>query len=53
MTLCVAATGWYCVGCEYKDVPAERPARLPIHAKPLEWRDEENLFFRLSQYQRH
>ena len=46
-------TGWYCVGCEeYKDVPADADQPdCPIHAKPLEWRDEENLFFRLSRYQ--
>ena len=46
-------TGWYCVGCEeYKDDPAEAVDPIcPIHQKPLEWRDEENLFFRLSHYQ--
>ena len=46
-------TGWYCVGCEeYKDDPAEAKDPIcPIHQKPLEWRDEENLFFRLSRYQ--
>ena len=46
-------TGWYCVGCEeYKDVPADADKPdCSIHAKPLEWRDEENLFFRLSRYQ--
>ena len=46
--------GWYCVGCEeYKDVQQEdnKPS-CPIHLKNLEWRDEENLFFRLSKYQR-
>ena len=45
--------GWYCVGCEeYKDDPeeAESPS-CSIHRKPLEWRDEENLFFRLSRFQ--
>ena len=45
--------GWYCVGCEeYKDEPpqAQSPC-CPIHQKPLEWRDEENLFFRLSRFQ--
>ena len=46
-------TGWYCVDCEeYKDDPAEAESpSCPIHRKPLEWRDEENLFFRLSRYQ--
>jgi len=45
--------GWYCVACEeFKDDPheAEDP-ECPIHRKPLEWRDEVNLFFRLSRYQ--
>ena len=46
-------TGWYCVDCEeFKDDPAEAvDPDCPIHRKPLEWRDEENLFFRLSRYQ--
>lgn len=45
--------GWYCVGCEeYKDDPIEANSPIcPIHNKQLEWRDEENLFFRLSRYQ--
>jgi methionyl-tRNA synthetase len=45
--------GWYCVACEeFKDEPheAEDP-ECPIHRRPLEWRDEMNLFFRLSRYQ--
>jgi methionyl-tRNA synthetase len=45
--------GWYCVACEeFKDDPAtaEDPA-CGIHRRPLEWRDEVNLFFRLSCYQ--
>ena len=46
-------TGWYCVGCEeFKDDPSDAVApECSIHRKPLEWRDEENLFFRLSRYQ--
>ena len=46
--------GWYCVACEeYKDDPASASApTCPIHQRPLEWRDEPNLFFRLSRYQR-
>ena len=46
-------TGWYCVGCEeFKDDPADAvEPDCAIHRKPLEWRDEENLFFRLSRYQ--
>ena len=45
--------GWYCVGCEeFKDNPDNSPLRqCPIHNKNLEWRDEENLFFKLSKYQ--
>ncbi|ABX08828.1 methionine--tRNA ligase [Prochlorococcus marinus] len=45
--------GWYCVGCEeYKDDPPDSKSPCcPIHLKPLEWRDEENLFFALSKYQ--
>ncbi len=45
--------GWYCVACEeFKDEPSEasEPA-CPIHQRALEWRDEPNLFFRLSRYQ--
>ena len=46
-------TGWYCVDCEeFKDDPADAvDPDCPIHRKPLEWRDEQNLFFRLSRYQ--
>ncbi len=45
--------GWYCVGCEeYKDTGTnELLPTCDIHQKSLEWRDEENLFFRLSKYQ--
>jgi methionyl-tRNA synthetase len=46
--------GWYCVACEeFKDDPEH--ATTPdcaIHQRPLEWRDEMNLFFRLSRYQK-
>ncbi|MGC6482415.1 MAG: methionine--tRNA ligase [Synechococcus sp.] len=46
-------TGWYCVGCEeFKDESAEAKDPIcPIHQKALEWRDEENLFFCLSNFQ--
>ncbi len=46
--------GWYCVGCEeYKDVSSDTNSPIcDIHRKELEWRDEENLFFRLSKYQK-
>jgi methionyl-tRNA synthetase len=46
--------GWYCVSCE--EFKEERELLegnyCPIHAsKQVEWRDEENYFFRLSKYQ--
>ena len=46
-------SGWYCVGCEeYKDVEDNNKNPIcSIHKKELEWRDEENLFFKLSKYQ--
>jgi methionyl-tRNA synthetase len=46
--------GWYCVACEeFKDDPHEADdPECPIHRRPLEWRDEVNLFFRLSRYQK-
>ena len=45
--------GWYCVGCEeFKDNPENsQNFKCPIHLKNLEWKNEENLFFRLSKYQ--
>jgi methionyl-tRNA synthetase len=45
--------GWYCVACEeFKDdAPGSQDPECSIHRKPLEWRDEVNLFFRLSRYQ--
>jgi methionyl-tRNA synthetase len=45
--------GWYCVACEeFKDDPHEADdPECPLHRRPLEWRDEVNLFFRLSRYQ--
>ncbi len=46
--------GWYCVGCEeFKDNPDNSPSyKCPIHKKNLEWKNENNLFFRLSKYQK-
>jgi methionyl-tRNA synthetase len=46
--------GWYCVSCEEfkeeRDLLPEQ--RCPIHTnKAVEWRDEQNYFFRLSKYQ--
>ena len=45
--------GWYCVGCEeFKENPENSSTlKCPIHQKNLEWKNEENLFFRLSKYQ--
>ncbi|AKG21886.1 methionine--tRNA ligase [Calothrix sp. 336/3] len=46
--------GWYCVSCEeFKEERELLPEhRCPIHPnKEVEWRDEGNYFFRLSQYQ--
>jgi methionyl-tRNA synthetase len=46
--------GWYCVACE--EFKEERELLeggfCPLHPnKQVEWRDEENYFFKLSQYQ--
>lgn len=46
--------GWYCVSCEEfkeeRELLAEK--HCPLHPnKQVEWRDEENYFFRLSKYQ--
>lgn len=46
--------GWYCVSCEEfkeeRDLLSDH--RCPIHTnKQVEWRDEQNYFFRLSKYQ--
>ncbi len=46
-------TGYYCVGCEeFKEVnDKDQKPFCELHNKQLEWRNEENLFFRLSKYQ--
>jgi methionyl-tRNA synthetase len=46
--------GWYCVSCEEfkeeRDLLADK--HCPLHpSKQVEWRDETNYFFRLSNYQ--
>lgn len=46
--------GWYCVACEEfkeeRDLTEDQ--HCPIHInKKVEWRDEDNYFFRLSKYQ--
>ncbi|MEM6839651.1 MAG: methionine--tRNA ligase, partial [Cyanobacteria bacterium P01_C01_bin.120] len=46
--------GWYCVSCEeFKEERDLLPDNLcPIHTnKAVEWRDENNYFFKLSNYQ--
>lgn len=46
--------GWYCVSCEeFKEERDLLPGNIcAIHTnKPVEWRDEQNYFFRLSKYQ--
>ncbi len=46
--------GWYCVSCEEFKEKRELldDGCCPLHPNKLaEWRDEENYFFRLSQYQ--
>ncbi|MEO0375369.1 MAG: methionine--tRNA ligase [Cyanobacteria bacterium P01_A01_bin.17] len=46
--------GWYCVGCEeFKEERDLLPGKhCPIHSnQTVEWRDEQNYFFRLSKYQ--
>lgn len=46
--------GWYCVSCEEFKEERELLAnhRCPLHpTKEAEWRDEQNYFFRLSNYQ--
>ncbi len=46
--------GWYCPSCETfyteKELLSER--RCPTHERPTEWHSEENVFFRLSKYER-
>lgn len=46
--------GWYCVACEEfkeeRDLVGDDRC-CATHKKPVEWRDEDNYFFRLSKYQ--
>ncbi|MGC9525346.1 MAG: methionine--tRNA ligase [Limnospira sp.] len=47
--------GWYCVSCEEFKEKRELVDEkyCPIHSnKEVEWRDEQNYFFRLSRYQK-
>jgi methionyl-tRNA synthetase len=45
--------GWYCTDCETFYTEKELgPGRLcPVHDRPVEWKSEDNVFFRLSRYQ--
>lgn len=45
--------GWYCSPCEsfYTDKEIGEAKRCPTHELPVEWKSEENVFFRLSRYQ--
>ncbi|HLX07066.1 MAG TPA: methionine--tRNA ligase [Thermoanaerobaculia bacterium] len=45
--------GWYCSPCETFYTEKELlPGRLcPVHETAVEWKSEENVFFRLSRYQ--
>ncbi|HEV8631682.1 MAG TPA: methionine--tRNA ligase [Thermoanaerobaculia bacterium] len=45
--------GWYCPACETFYTEKELlPGRLcPDHRRPVEWKSEDNVFFRLSRYQ--
>jgi methionyl-tRNA synthetase len=45
--------GWYCLPCETFYTEKElRPGKLcPVHETPVEWKSEQNVFFRLSRYQ--
>ncbi len=46
-------SGLYCVGCElfYKEDELDEEKRCKIHGKPVELVEEENYFFKLSNYQ--
>ena len=46
-------SGWYCSSCEafYTEKELGEAKLCPTHERPAEWKEEENLFFRLSAYQ--
>ena len=47
--------GWYCSSCEtfYTEKELGQPGNLcPTHDRATEWKSEENVFFRLSKYER-
>ena len=45
--------GWYCVSCEayYTEDDLLDGRRCPIHQTPVEWLEEENYFFKLSEFE--
>ncbi|HEY4575043.1 MAG TPA: class I tRNA ligase family protein, partial [Thermoanaerobaculia bacterium] len=45
--------GWYCPPCEtfYTEKELGPEKTCPVHATAVEWKSEENVFFRLSKYQ--
>jgi methionyl-tRNA synthetase len=44
--------GWYCVSCEayYTEADLVDGNLCPIHRTPVEWLEEENYFFKLSEF---
>ncbi len=45
--------GWYCPPCEtfYTEKELGPEKTCPVHGTPVEWKSEENVFFKLSKYQ--
>src|SRR5436309_2584602 len=45
--------GWYCSPCEtfYTEKELGPGKTCPVHGTAVEWKSEENVFFRLSRYQ--
>ncbi len=46
--------GWYCPACElfYTEKELLAGNRCPVHEEVVEWKSEENLFFRLSRFEK-
>ena len=45
--------GWYCSPCElyYTEKELAADQKCPVHGAAVEWKSEENVFFRLAKYQ--
>ncbi len=45
--------GWYCSPCElfYTEKELSPGQKCPVHGAAVEWKSEENVFFRLAKYQ--